>query len=131
MYLTEAELADQHLPGDVAAQSTPAEREAWIEAASAEADGYLRRAGYTLPLTTAGADLKAAVGAIAAYRLASKLGLVPQPAHQADLYLNHKAAVAWLQGVAAGTITPAVDDGDASDDPSGAPLVITNPRRDW
>lgn len=131
LYLTDQELIAGHLPGDVETQSTSDERALWIEAASAEADGYLRRAGYTLPLSSVGADLRAAVGAIAAFRLASKLGLVPQPAAQSDLYLNYKTALEWLRGVASGSVTPDVTDDDASGEPSGGPLVNTNPRRDW
>lgn len=131
MYLSDAELISGFLPGDVESASTEEMRAQWIEAASHEADGYLRRGGYTLPLLGHGADLKAAVGAIAAYRLASKLGLVPQPAAQADLYLNYKAAREWLQGVAAGTITPIVELGEEDDEPTAEPIVITKPRRDW
>lgn len=129
-YLTDQELVDNHLPGDVAAQSNVTDRAAWLDAASAQADGYLRRAGYTLPLTSVGADLKAAVGAIAAYHLASKLGLLPEPAAQSAIYLRYKAAVEWLRGVADGTITPLVV-GAATDDTSAAPLVTSDPLRGW
>ena len=129
-YLTDQELVDNHLPGDVATQSTVTDRAAWLDAASAQADGYLRRAGYTLPLTSVGEDLKAAVGSIAAYHLASKLGLLPEPAAQSAIYLRHKSAVEWLRGVADGSITPIVT-GAPTDDTSAAPLVATKPRRDW
>jgi len=129
-YLTDAELVDHHLPGDVATQSTVTDRAAWIEAASAQADGYLRRAGYTLPLTSVGEDLKAAVGSIAAYHLASKLGLLPEPAAQSAIYLRHKAALEWLKGVADGSITPIVT-GAPTDDTSAAPLVSSDPPRGW
>jgi len=129
-YLTDAELVDQHLPGDVAAQSTVTDRAAWLDAASAQADGYLRRAGYTLPLTSAGEDLKAAVGSIATYHLASKLGLLPEPAAQSAIYLRYKAAMEWLKGVADGSITPIVT-GAPTDDTSAAPLVSSDPPRGW
>jgi phage gp36-like protein len=130
-YLTEQELIDSHLPGDVASNSTSTDRTTWIEAASAQADGYLRRAGYTLPLDSVGDDVKAAVGSIAAYRLAVKLGLLPEPAHQSAYYLNYKAALEWLQGVAAGTITPIVENGDDEELPAGGPQVTNKPPRDW
>lgn len=130
-YLTDAELVQAHLPGDVRDNSTPEDRATWIEAASAQADGYLRRAGYTLPLATVTADLKAAVGAIAAYQLAVKLGLLPEPAAQAALYLAYKAALEWLRGVASGTITPIVVGGDPDDKAAATPLVATRPPRDW
>lgn len=131
LYLSDAELTSGHLPGDVASQSTANDRGIWIAAASAEADGYLRRAGYTLPLSAYGKDLPAAVGSIAAYKLASKLGLVPQPAAQSDLYLNYKSALDWLRGVAEGRVTPDVTDSDSTTEPSGGPIVDTNPRREW
>lgn len=130
-YLTDKQLVDNHLPGDVATNSTVTDRAAWIDAASAEADGYLRRAGFTLPLADVGADLAAAVGSIAAYHLAVKLGLLPEPAAQSGLYLRYKSALEWLRGVASGAITPIVVGGDPSDDTSAAPLVATKPRRDW
>lgn len=130
-YLTDQQLVDNHLPGDVATQSTVTDRAAWLAAASAQADGYLRRAGYTLPLASAGDDLQAAVGAIATYHLASKLGLLPEPAAQSAIYLRHKAALEWLRGVADGSITPIVVGGDPDDDTSAAPLVDTEPRRGW
>lgn len=130
-YLTDQQLVDNHLPGDVASQSTVTDRAAWIESASAEADGYLRRAGYTLPLAEVGADVAAAVGAIAAYHLAVKLGLLPEPAAQSGLYLRYKSAIEWLRGVASGAITPIVVGGDPDDDTSGGPIIHTRPRRDW
>lgn len=130
-YLTDQQLVDNHLPGDVATQSTVTDRAAWLDAASAQADGYLRRAGYTLPLTSVGEDLKAAVGSIAAYHLASKLGLLPEPAAQSAVYLRHKAALDWLKGVADGSITPIVTGGDPTDDPHAAPLVSSDPLRGW
>lgn len=130
-YLSDAELVERHLPGDVAERSTPAERQAWIEAASAQADGYLRRAGYTLPLASVTEDLKSAVGQIAAYNLAVKLGLLPEPAAQSALYLGHKAAVEWLKGVGNGSVTLLVEGAEPGETPNAAPLVATQPRRDW
>lgn len=129
-YLTDQELVDNHLPGDVAALSNATDRATWIAAASDQADGYLRRAGYTLPLTSVGADLKAAVGAIAAYHLASRHGLLAEPAAQSSLYLRYKAALDWFRGVADGSITPIVE-GDPDDDTSAAPLMSSNPPRGW
>lgn len=130
-YLTDGQFTGNHLPADVVSASSTTDRAAWIDAASAEADGYLRRAGYTLPLGSAGDDLKAAVGALAAYHLASKLGLLPEPAAQSALYLRYKAAIDWLKGVANGSITPIVTGGDPGDETSAAPLTATKPRREW
>lgn len=131
-YLTEQELIDGYLPGDVAERSSPAERNLWIDIASSEADGYLRSAGYVLPLTLWGDALSGQVGSIAAYRLASKLGLVPQPAKDSDLYLNFKAALAWLKGIAEGSISVEVTDSDTGGvEPSQGPLVDSEPPRGW
>ena len=131
MYLSEQELVDGYLPGDVESRSTPLMRELWIGNASALADGYLRTAGYDLPLATWGEDLKAAVGAIAAFRLASKLGLVPQPAHQSDLYLNQKAAMTWLEQVAEGRTKLDLVDSTPDVEIATGPLVESDPRRGW
>ena len=130
-YLTDQELIDGHLPGDVASRSTPDTRSQAVETASSEADGYLRQAGYSLPLTNWQRDLEGAVGAIAAYRLASKLGLVPQPAKDSDLYLNFKAAIAWLEGVAAGKVKLELDSDTPATPKTGGPLVFTKPPRGW
>lgn len=130
-YLTDKELVDNHLPADVASASNVTDRAAWVDAASAEADGYLRRAGYTLPLSSVGHDVKSAVGGIAAYHLASKLGLLPEPAAQSALYLRYKQAIDWLKGVANGSITPIVTGADPDDETSAEPLVATRPRRGW
>jgi phage gp36-like protein len=130
-YITDQELIDTHLPADVADHSTPAERAQQIAAASATADSYLRTAGYVLPIATWAADLRWAVGAIAAYRLASKLGLLPQPAKDGDLYLSHKAAIDWLESVAAGRVSLDLEDADLDSSPSNGPLVESEPRRGW
>jgi len=130
-YLTEQELIDGYLPADVAKGSDTDDRTVAIEAASAEADGYLRRAGYQLPLASVGADLKAAVGAIAAYRLAVKLGLVPEPAAQSAVYLAAKAALEWLRGVAEGRITPIVEDDAGETTVPAGPRFDSDPPRGW
>lgn len=130
-YLTDQELIDGYLPADVEQQSDADDRAVAIESASAEADGYLRRAGYALPLASVGADLKGAVGAIAAYRLALKLGLLPEPAAQSGLYLAYKAALEWLRGVAAGTVTPIVEDDAGDTDVPAGPLIDSDPPRGW
>ncbi len=129
-YLTSQELIDNHLPGDVATASDATDRATHIEAASAEVDGYLRRAGYSLPLAGVGADLKAAVGRMAAYTLAVKLGLLPEPAAQSALYLGYKSSIEWLRGVANGTITPMVV-ADDEETPSMAPHVSSDDLRGW
>lgn len=131
-YLTEQELIDGYLNPDVEAASNTDERSQWITAASAEVDSYLRRAGYELPLATYGGDIKVATGSIAAYRLASKLGIVPEPAVKSDLYLNFQAAIKWLEGVANHHISPGVEDGSSpSADGDSGFLISTHPKRGW
>lgn len=130
-YVSDQELIDGYLPADVARGSDAEDRAVAIDAASAEADGYLRRAGFQLPLATVGADLKAAVGSIAAYRLAVKLGLVPEPAAQSAVFLQFKAAIEWLRGVAAGTVTPIVEDAGGDDSHPAGPLIESDPPREW
>src|SRR5690606_38971220 len=90
-----------------------------------------RRGGYALPLASVGPDLKGAVGAIAAYRLALKHGLLPEPAAQSGLYLAYKAALEWLRGVAAGTVTPILEDDEGESETPSGPLIASDPDRGW
>ncbi len=129
LYLEDDEFTEGHLPGDVAQRSTPSQRHQHVSAASSEADGYLRTAGYTLPLNEWGPDLQTNVGAIAAYRLAVTLGLLPEPAQQSALYLNFKAAIRWLEGVVDGSITPDVAAPGVV--PGQGPSIKSDERRGW
>jgi phage gp36-like protein len=131
MYLTAAQLDSGHLPPDAQTAATTAEKEQAISAASAEADSYLRAAGYTLPLNTWGDDLRSNVGWLAAFRLISKLNLLPEPADKSAPYVNYKAAKGWFEALAVGRVSLEVDPAPSADDTGSAPSVMSNAKRGW
>ncbi|MEM7734439.1 MAG: phage protein Gp36 family protein [Deinococcota bacterium] len=130
-YLTAAQLDTGHLPSDVQNKATEVEKDQAISAASAEADSYLRAAGYTLPLTTWGDDLRSNVGWLAAFRLISKLQMLPEPADKSAPYINYKAAMAWFNALAAGKVSLDVAPTLDAEDSATAPEVRSNPKRGW
>lgn len=110
-YLTVEQL---RLPGDVARRATTEEKTAAIEAASREADSYLRSAGYDTPLSSelaADAALRRQLIALVACDLAITLGLLPEPAEKSALFLDRREARKWLQDLGSGrvSLTPPAD----------------------
>lgn len=84
---------------------TTAEQDAALESASRKADSYLGVV-FELPLTSWGADLKDAVCYLAAYRLMSRRGFLPESG-DAELFRdNYKDAIKWLEQVAGGKVKP-------------------------
>jgi phage gp36-like protein len=122
------------LTGDLLSRSSLEQRAAALERAESEVEGYLRAGGYATPLDQVSVDddLRGAITDIARYRLAVTLRLLPEPAAQSALYLDYKAAIAWLERVANGQIPiDVIDaDGDAGAE-SGAPSFYTTTRRKW
>lgn len=129
-YATPAELDALALPPDVASAATDAEKEAALEAASRLTDSYLAAAGYAVPLTTWGDDLKNAVCAIAAYDLAVSKGLAPEDGEGSNLYLRKRDAVRWLERVAAGTAKPS-GVGQETGGSAAVVYAITDEKRGW
>lgn len=122
------------LTGDLSNRSTLEQRAAAIARAESEAEGYLRAGGYATPLAAESVDddLRGAITDIARYRLAVTLRLLPEPAAQSALYLDYKAAIAWLEQVAKGAIPLEVQDADGDvGAESGAPSFYTEARRGW
>lgn len=127
-YLTVEDFASGYLYGDVAARSDTDHRQASLDAAEAEVDGYLRRAGYTLPVAAPTADLKTAVGHIAAWYLRVKLGLAPEPAASSAHYIAYNSAVKWLKDVASGVV---ILDLDSEAGVAPVPTFDSRPLRGW
>lgn len=131
MYITAAEL-DTVLPADIRNRATAAQRTQVIASASSEVDGYLRAAGYTLPLVHWDAALREHTAAIATYRLAVATGLLKADSlKDSTIYANYQAALAYLQRIVDGTITPGIQGSPPSATASTAPAMVTNPRRRW
>jgi len=131
-YLANDELDDLALPPDTREGATPDQKTAAISAASAIADGHLVAGGVTLPLTSWGDDLREAVAAIAAFNLATTLGLAPESGERSNLYLRRKAALDWLTRVGEGKVKPVgLVDADPTVPATVGVSLITNARRGW
>lgn len=129
-----AVLADLSLYGANAATfsgiASPVQQAA-LDAACAEADGYLRsRYPRTeLPLTTFGKDLTIAVVRIATFELVSVRGFNQNSGSDQVIVKRADDARAWLKSIARGEVSL-----DLSPDPAtspGAPRVISNKTRGW
>lgn len=128
-YATRAQLAIHGLPAAVLAQVATASQDAILDAASDEADTYLRKR-YGVPLSIYGAALTKHVCAMAAYDLAYVLGVSPEDVER----LEARAEIArkWLRDVAKGIVeaTDPANDATPSVDES-APLISSADRVDW
>lgn len=98
--------------------------------ASSIADSYIRKR-YGLPLSSYGADLSAAVYAIATFTLLRRRGFDPtNPADQLVVKGNDDA-IAWLRDVAKG-LAELADVVDATPgEPEAAPLFECDEQVDW
>lgn len=104
-YATRSDLTTFSLPPGALTGIASDRLDAALEAASRLADGYLN-ARYRLPLKAYGSDLKKAVCDIAALMIIKGRGFNPEQA-DADLLVSaNKEALSWLQGIAAGKISP-------------------------
>jgi phage gp36-like protein len=131
LYLQLTELDDRVGPA-VADRTEDGKRLEAIQAASATADGYLRAAGYALPLATANdAALKKAVADLAVYDITQMEGLLPEPVKESAVYLNMKAAHVWFQAIVDGTVSIVVTDDDGATTVGSAPRVATSTSRGW
>lgn len=104
-YATTAELAQLGINAASLAGISTGDQDKALSAASAEADSYLA-ARFSVPLTTWGDDLRAAVCKIAAWTLLSRRGLNPDDPAAAVYRSNAEDARAWLDRVARGIVTP-------------------------
>ena len=98
-----------------------------LKAASRLADSYLR-ARYVLPLTAWDEALTRAVAAIAAYDLMAVRGYDPARGADEVLRLRYEDAIRWLERVAAGAVSPDVED-STPDVREEAFSAVTSPRR--
>lgn len=121
-----------------------ADQEEALEAASETVDGYLRTAGYGVPIPTASLtrDIKRAVCRIAAWDLLSEArGFAPSSSSDVNSDLavrtNYEDAIAWLRDVAKGVIQPiplnsSGANADATPDAEeGGAVVVTEESRGW
>jgi phage gp36-like protein len=129
-YLTEEELQDYGLQGDVIANSTPELRDTHIVAASRIADVHLRAAGYNPSLSNWDEAVKMHVAHIAVYTLTKKLGHLPEPVKDSSEWMDYDRALRWFESVSSGHIDLGAEDQDGNTLSTG-PLVASQPPRGW
>jgi phage gp36-like protein len=126
-YATQDDLFRLGLPEGALRGVSPSAIEDALEAASRLADSYLR-ARYALPLTAWDEALTRAVAAIAAYDLMAVRGYDPARGADEVLRLRYEDAIRWLERVAAGEVTPEVED-STPDVHEGIFHAKTSPKR--
>lgn len=104
-YATKTDLTTLSLPSGALTGISDLKIDAALEAASREADGYLN-VPFRLPLIAHGSDLKQKVCDMAAMTLMKARGFSPESADAEMFEAGRKAAIKWLEGVAAGKIKP-------------------------
>lgn len=132
-YATRTHLAQFAIRAAALTGIATGDQDAALEAASDLADSYLR-ARFTLPLSSWQDDLRRAVCNVAAYDLLSARGYNPDAGADSNVRQRYEDAVRWLEGVAAGRVTPAVtDSGSSGSSGSGAGVarVFTSDPRGW
>jgi phage gp36-like protein len=135
-YLTTDQL-DLRMKPDLVERAEPDQKQVAIKDSSDEVDSYLRAASFDLPLpgTVGDGAFLSNVAAIARYKLATMLYLIPEPASSSQYYLDYKRAVEWFRGLRTGETVLAITDGDTSNDattqPAGGVVVSSNTLRGW
>lgn len=126
------ELADtQYIQGTLV---TDAQITSAIDRASDEADGYLRTAGYDLPLVSYGDDFRGRVLDISIYWLASSTTILNTDDVTKNIaYINYKAALKWFHSLVRGEISPDIIDSDTdNDDERDVTIYLSGKdRRGW
>jgi phage gp36-like protein len=127
-YATRAQLAIYGLPARLLTQLSVEDQDAQLEAASAEADDYLRRQ-YDLPLSSWGVSLSKHVCAIASFNIMAVLGYNPEGE---DTIFGRRADLAYkfLNDVSAGRADIGGVDETAAED-EGGPSVWCDEPRGW
>ncbi len=127
-YATRSQLAIYGLPARVLAQVSTSDQDAQLEAASAEADDYLRRQ-YQLPITSWSVSLSKHVVAIAAYNIMTVLGFNPE-GEDNNFKSRAQMAYEYLRDVRAGRAD--IGAGDTTPDyDEAAPEVYCDELRGW
>lgn len=128
-YATTTDLDELGLPTGWLTGVTTAQQEAALDAASAEADDYLR-ARYTLPLSAYPDSLKARVVDMAVFRLMKRRGYNPENGNDNLIAKAYDDAMVWLKQVARGEVVLGATDATPSTY-EGAPEVNTGTARGW
>lgn len=81
-----------------------------LDSASSEVLGYMRAAGYALPLVTWDDATRQHTCNIAAYRLLAREGFDPEKGADYIIHKGYTEAVVWLKQVASGAVVPDIVD---------------------
>ena len=109
-----------------------ADQQKMLDAVATTADGYLQ-AQFTMPLVAPYPDdLRMNVCYIAYWRLlAGRRGVNPNSDVDKVWRDYHDQAMRWLEGVAAGKISPSINDSSPDEVASGGPSLVTGAQRGW
>lgn len=132
-YATRAEFAQYGLPAKAQGKATTDDVDAVLLAVSAEFEGAIVAAGYTLPLLVWGADAKLAICKVSAWELlGSVIGISPEdPAAQVP-QMRAAEGRAWFRAVARGEIIPAgIVDSSSAAPASPSIGAESDPQRGW
>lgn len=107
-YATIAELGSLGISSEVTSTISSEVLDGLLQAASAQADGYLQSSGrITLPLTAWGVDLKGAVCKLVAWEIMSVIvGHNPDDPNNFVWRDRRDEALKWLESVARGLVMP-------------------------
>lgn len=129
-YAISADLASYGVPAAALARFDSAAQTSSLEGASSLIDSYLA-SRYTLPLVSWGDDLRRAACIITLYDLMSGLGFSPMASADENLRRRYEDVIAWLRGIAAGSVTPvSVVDSTPSTTENGA-AIYSYAKRGW
>jgi len=130
-YATATDLARFGAPAASLAAFDGTAQTAALVAASAVADGFLAKR-FALPLSTWGDDLRKHVSWIAAYDLLSARGFREDALGADTLEARHDKAMAWLRGIAAGSVEPqGITDASPTTRETAGVVVVSRTRRGW
>ncbi len=131
-YAQITDLDNVGVKADVTAGIPDADLNAVLTKRSVFADGYLAAAGYVLPISAWGDDLRLAVAQLAAWDVMTTLiGINPETPGGAVWMTRRDEAMSWLRDVAAQKIVP-TGIVDATPDVSEGGLVCyTSEPRGW
>lgn len=130
-YATTTDLARFGAPAASLVAFDASAQNAALASASALADGFLAKR-FTLPLAAWGDDLRKMVCWLVAYDLLSGRGFREDALGADTLESRHEKAMAWLEGVAAGSIEPqGITDATPSTKETAGVIVVSRTRRGW
>jgi len=112
-YAALADLTASGITSAAIGSVTQQQQQAQLDAANAKIDSYIG-AKFTLPLVSWGPDLRDAAVAIAAFGIIAFRGFDPEDEGDKVFADRKKEAIAWLEQVAKGEVTPVVADSTPS-----------------